>query len=69
MPQKPGSAKTRKSVAKRFKITGSGKILRRKEGRRHLLINKNAKRKRRLAQAATVADVDVPRIMACLPFA
>lgn len=68
MPQKPGASKTKKSVAKRFKVTGTGKLLRRKEGRRHLLIKKNAKRKRRLAQATTVAEVDVPRIKACLPF-
>ena len=60
--------KTKKSVAKRFKITGTGKILRRKQGRRHLLIKKNAKRKRRLARATTVAEVDVPRIKECLPF-
>ncbi len=69
MPQKPGASKTKKSVAKRFKLTGTGRILRRKQGRRHLLIKKNAKRKRRLAQVTTVADVDVPRIKACLPFA
>ena len=69
MPQKKGASKTKKSVSKRFKVTGTGKLLRRKQGRRHLLIKKNAKRKRRLAQAATVAAVDVPRIKACLPFA
>ena len=68
MPQKSGTAKTRKSVSKRFKITGTGKILRRKQGRRHLLVNKSAKRKRHLAKAGLVAAVDVPRIMACLPF-
>jgi large subunit ribosomal protein L35 len=50
-------------------VTGTGKLLRRKQGRRHLLIKKNAKRKRRLAQATTVAAVDVPRIKACMPFA
>ena len=69
MPQKKGASKTKKSVSKRIKVTGTGKLLRRKQGRRHLLIKKNAKRKRRLAQAATVAAVDVPRIKACLPFA
>jgi large subunit ribosomal protein L35 len=69
MPKKPGAAKTRRSVAKRFKITGTGKILRRKEGRRHLLVNKSSKRKRRLSKAALVAQVDIRRIKACLPFA
>ena len=43
MPQKPGASKTKKSVSKRFKVTGTGKLLRRKQGRRHLLIKKNAK--------------------------
>jgi large subunit ribosomal protein L35 len=69
MPHKPGAAKTRKSVAKRFKITGTGKVLRRKQGRRHLLVNKSAKRKRRLAKAGVVAQVDIRRIKECLPFA
>jgi large subunit ribosomal protein L35 len=55
-------------VAKRFKITGTGKVLRRKEGRRHLLINKSAKRKRRLAKAGLVAAVDVPRVKQNMPF-
>jgi large subunit ribosomal protein L35 len=68
MPHKPGAAKTRKSVAKRFKITGTGKVLRRKQGRRHLLVNKSAKRKRRLAKPALVADVDVPRVKRNMPF-
>lgn len=60
-------SKTRKGVAKRFKITGTGKILRRKQGRRHLAECKNRKRKRNLRKVALVAEVDVPRILACLP--
>ena len=62
-------SKTRKGVAKRFKITGTGKILRRKQGRRHLAESKNRKRKRNLRKVALVADVDVHRIMENLPFA
>ena len=60
-------SKTRKGVAKRFKITGTGKILRRKQGRRHLAECKNRKRKRNLRKVTTVAAVDVPRILSCLP--
>ncbi|MFN5868820.1 MAG: 50S ribosomal protein L35, partial [Akkermansiaceae bacterium] len=37
MPRVSGKAKTRKAVAKRFKVTGTGKILRRHQGKRHLL--------------------------------
>ncbi len=38
--------KTKKSIAKRFKVTGRGKILRRTPGRRHLLGAKSTKQKR-----------------------
>lgn len=68
MPKTTPRNKTRKSVSKRFKITGSGKILRTRAGRRHLLECKSAKRKRQLGKLAVVKDCDVPRIKACLPF-
>ncbi len=42
--------KTRKSVAKRFKRTATGKILHKKPGRRHLAASKTRKQKRRLRQ-------------------
>ena len=38
--------KTKKSIAKRFKITGTGKVMRRSPNRRHLLSNKSIKQKR-----------------------
>jgi large subunit ribosomal protein L35 len=38
--------KTRKGVAKRFKITGSGRVMRRKQNMRHLRSNKSKKTKR-----------------------
>ncbi|MCB1226619.1 MAG: 50S ribosomal protein L35 [Verrucomicrobiales bacterium] len=68
MSKNPGIAKTRKSVAKRFKMTATGKVLRRKKGKRHLLQNKNRKRKRNLGKVAVVAEVDAPAIKANLPF-
>jgi large subunit ribosomal protein L35 len=40
--------KTNRSAAKRIKITGSGKIMRRKGWKGHLLSGKNASRRRRL---------------------
>ena len=61
MARTAGKAKTRKSVAKRFKVTGSGKILRRKQGKRHLLQCKNRKRKRNLGKVTLVADADKTR--------
>lgn len=68
MPKSIARSKTRKSVAKRFKITGTGKIVRAHAGRRHLMASKNAKRKRKFAKSAVVHDSDRDHIMACLPF-
>jgi large subunit ribosomal protein L35 len=60
--------KTRKSVAKRFKITAGGKVLRRGAGRRHLLQSKSPKRRRALGKAVQVGPTDVYRIKQNLPF-
>jgi large subunit ribosomal protein L35 len=68
MPKPIARSKTRKAVAKRFKITARGKVLRSRASRRHLLSTKSAKRKRRLGKAARVDDTDVARIKANLPF-
>jgi large subunit ribosomal protein L35 len=40
--------KTNKAVLARFKVTGTGKLKRRRPGRRHLLTGKSTNRKRRL---------------------
>lgn len=68
MPKAIARSKTRKAVAKRFKVTGSGKVLRTKAGRRHLLECKSAKRKRNLAKTGLVAECDVARVKRNLPF-
>ncbi len=59
--------KTRKSVAKRFKLTGTGKIKRESAGRGHLFTNKTSKQKRRLRQGGLVAKTDYKRIVDYLP--
>ncbi len=46
--------KTRKAVAARFKVTGTGKLKRQKPGRRHILTKKSSKRKRRLKKPGLV---------------
>jgi len=69
MAKSKGTAKTRKAVAKRFKVTGTGKILRRKQGKRHILTKKNQKRKRNLGKACLVSDADMKAVKANLPFA
>lgn len=49
-PKKPKRVKpkTHKSVAKRVKITGTGKVMMGRPGRRHLAEAKTAKRRRQL---------------------
>ena len=68
MARAAGKAKTRKAVAKRFKTTGTGKILRRKQGKRHILQKKSSKRKRQLGSPAEVNQADVAMVRRMLPF-
>lgn len=60
--------KTRKSAAKRFKMTGTGKFRRNRAGKRHILTKKSSKRKRRLGQDAEVKSTELRRIKASLPY-
>ena len=60
--------KTRKAVSKRFKVTATGKVKRNRQGKRHLLSNKNAKRRRRLGTSALVVKADMRRITESMPF-
>jgi large subunit ribosomal protein L35 len=69
MPKPIARSKTRKAVAKRFKITGTGKVMRQQASRRHLLSNKSAKRKRQMAKSQEVDKTDTARIKMNLPFA
>ncbi|KAF0094421.1 MAG: large subunit ribosomal protein L35 [Puniceicoccaceae bacterium 5H] len=48
--------KTRKSIAKKFKVTASGKVMRRKAGHRHFLRNKTVKQKRSMRQDQQCSD-------------
>ena len=66
--RRPKGTKTRKAVAKRFKITATGKVLRTRAGKRHLLATKNAKRRRNLGTAKLVDKTDAYRILQNLPF-
>ncbi|MFM8420762.1 MAG: 50S ribosomal protein L35 [Verrucomicrobiota bacterium] len=66
--RRPKGIKTKKSVAKRFKITATGKVLTRHAGKRHLLSGKSSKRRRALGEVKEVHPTDVYRIKASLPF-
>lgn len=48
--------KTHKAVKARFKVTGTGKLIRNRPGRGHLLTKKSAKRKRNLQKQRLVDD-------------
>jgi len=66
--RRPKGVKTRKAVAKRFKITATGKVMRSRAGKRHLLASKKPKRRRSLGTSKVVDDVDTYRILQNLPF-
>lgn len=61
--------KTKRAAAKRFTVLGSGKFKRAKKGRRHILINKNRKRKRRLREIALVHPSDQKGVQRMMPYA
>jgi large subunit ribosomal protein L35 len=60
--------KTHKGAAKRFKKTGTGKLVRNHANARHLLTSKSPARKRRLAKSAIVDDANVPALRGMLPY-
>jgi large subunit ribosomal protein L35 len=66
--RRPKGIKTKKAVAKRFKITARGNVLRSRAGRRHLNQTKNAKRRRRLGKGAVLGPTDAHRILDNMPF-
>ena len=60
--------KTHRGAAKRFKITGTGKIIRMHSGKRHLLGTKAAKRMRKLKKLTLVNKADQLKTMQMLPY-
>jgi large subunit ribosomal protein L35 len=55
-------AKTHSGTSKRFRLTGTGKVVRQKANRRHLLEHKSSRRTRRLEGRTTVSTNDVTRV-------
>lgn len=60
--------KTNRSAAKRFKVTGNGKLIRNKAYKRHILTKKSTKRKRNLRQPAVVDATNVKNMRKVLPY-
>ena len=58
--------KTRRGAAKRFKVTGSGRIKRNKANHRHMLIRRSNKAKRKMRQTGTVSNADRKIVKAML---
>lgn len=60
--------KTKRAARKRFKATGTGKLVRRRGKKRHMLEHKASKRKRHLGKPALVSKADEERIKALVPY-
>jgi large subunit ribosomal protein L35 len=60
--------KTHRGAAKRFKVTGTGKIKRWSGYKSHLLTGKSAKRTRRLRKATLVSDAEYTNVKRLLPY-
>ncbi|AAW39979.1 MAG: 50S ribosomal protein L35 [Dehalococcoides mccartyi] len=60
--------KTRKTAAKRFHVTGTGKIMRSKGMKSHLRRNKSARVRRQFDEMSQVAGVDRARIQKLIPY-
>jgi large subunit ribosomal protein L35 len=60
--------KTNRGAAKRFKVTGTGKIVRSKAYSSHILTKKSTKRKRNLRKSGLVDDSNIKGIKQILPY-
>jgi len=61
--------KTHKGAAKRFKKTGTGKVLRGQTKMRHILTSKENKTKRHLGGSVLVSEADQAKVARMLPYA
>jgi large subunit ribosomal protein L35 len=60
--------KTHRGAAKRFKRTGTGKIMRSSAFKRHLLSSKTTKRKRQLKGTTLLAEQDRAKVERMIPY-
>ena len=60
--------KTNRSAAKRFRVTGKGKLKRSHAGMAHILEKKSQKRKRKLRKSGLVAKADEKQMKRLLPY-
>ena len=60
--------KTHKGVARRFKVTGTGKLRHFRAGRRHLLTGKPSHRTRSLRGSASVSQINAEKLRRLIPY-
>ena len=60
--------KTKRAAAKRFKLTGSGKLMRNHANKRHILTKKTRKRKRHLCKDVELDQTNVKTMKKILPY-
>ena len=60
--------KTSRAAAKRFKVTGTGKLVRNKAYKSHILTKKSQKRKRNLRKSAIMDETNVKNMKKVLPY-
>jgi large subunit ribosomal protein L35 len=60
--------KTKRGAAKRFRVTGSGKIKRKKAYLSHILTSKARKRKRKLRKGSYVEKANAAKVRKLIPY-
>ncbi len=60
--------KTHRGAAKRYRKTATGKFIRNKAFKRHLLASKTTKRKRHLSEAVEASPADAAKLRRMLPY-
>ncbi|MBQ1548325.1 MAG: 50S ribosomal protein L35 [Lachnospiraceae bacterium] len=60
--------KTKRAAAKRFSVTGNGKLKRSKAYKSHILAKKTTKRKRNLRKPAMTDDTNIKNMKKVLPY-
>ena len=60
--------KTRKAAAKRFKITGTGKAMSRRQGTKHLLEHESSSLKRSRQKDTAISAADLKKVMKMMPY-
>jgi len=60
--------KTHRGAAKRLKKTATGKLMHRKQGKRHILTKMSTKRKRHLREEGEISEADRSRLKQLVPY-